>query len=68
MNKPQLNLAQRLLDSILPGLFRDQCTHPNLEESRWLDDGACMIAFNCPNCCFFGCYPVHADPKTWLGS
>jgi len=69
MNKPQRNLAKRLLGSILPGLFRQPCTHSNLEGHRWLDwnDKPGVSTF-CPDCGFSEHVYVSADPKTWCDS
>jgi hypothetical protein len=43
-----------------------RCTHPRLIESRWVEeDGTCMVRHLCPDCDFYDCGHVHANPETW---
>ena len=46
-----------------------ECKHPNLDEKRWIEnDGTCMVRHSCPDCGFFDCGHVYANPETRLQS
>lgn len=44
----------------------EMCSHTNLKELRWLENGTPMIRQNCLDCGFRDEGHVHANPETWL--
>lgn len=53
------------LIALIRWLMSLPCKHSRMNIKKWVEDGVPMQRVSCPDCGFYDCGHVYADPNDW---